>query len=70
MIEYSPIEKHKGVPLWPTFIIYMYKFNFGQSVWDKTSIVIGNLMETHWEPNRIKSNIPPPPLPHTKQKNT
>lgn len=64
MIGHSPKEKHKGVPLWPTFIIYMYKFNFGQSVWDRSSIAIGNLMKTHWEPNNIK---PPPPFKPKKK---
>jgi len=47
MIKHSQKEKHKGVLLWPTFIIYMYKFKFGQSVWDRSSIAIRDLMETH-----------------------
>jgi hypothetical protein len=33
----------------PPFIIYIYKFNFGLSIWDKSVALLGTYWGTHWE---------------------
>jgi hypothetical protein len=87
----SPIEG----PLWiasckiersvsPMAHLYQWKENnIGQSIWDKSEVLlktywgthwelIGNIVRTYWEPGKmeksIKSSSPPPPPPSPPQK--
>jgi hypothetical protein len=53
------------------FSIYTGELNFGQTIWDKTQVLLGTYwgmhLGTHWE-QRNKTNNPCPPPTHKKQK--
>ncbi len=54
-IGHSPkVKKHRGSSLWPTFIIcnicvFVWNFNFGQSIWDKSAVPLGTSWGNLWE---------------------
>jgi hypothetical protein len=60
--------------------LYPWKLNCGQSIWNKTDVLLGtswgifehplgNLMGTHWKQEKKEEKNPSPPPPTPKVKN-
>ncbi len=44
------IEEQRCFPFGPLYSLYIRKkFNFGQSIWDKSAVLLGNLKITPWK---------------------
>jgi hypothetical protein len=51
MFENCKLSKRVSVQSWAylPYSLYMWKFNFGQSIWDNSVVLLGTSWATQWE---------------------